>query len=136
MSNVKKTQQWDRGYWESIATTESMQITDSLLQMIIAFAPELEENPTKQYIGLKKNDKAYNFAVIEPKKTCDYVRLKIKRLYDRDFKLTFEEAGFSSIGHNGEGQCKMNVNRGNIRQNRELLTRTLKSAYDKFRDMD
>ena len=119
----------DRQYWESKASKDTVTIADDLLELIHGFAPMFVLNYTKHYIGLAKNGRANNFAVMKPKKKNLNLEIKLKRSDEIDTKL--EEADLDLLTYKLRWSVyHIRLRKNDIEKHSDVLTWLLQSAYD------
>ncbi len=124
----------DRNYWETIkGTTETVAMVDRLLKLIKTFAPEVELNYTKFYIGLMRNGRSNNFAVFRPKKS--FLRVEIRLEKSEEIDRQIEKAGLDFIEYDTRsGMYRISLKEESLGRNQELLLNLFKQAYTRFRN--
>lgn len=122
----------DRNYWETArGTKETVAMVDQVLGLIKIFAPEVELNYTKFYIGLTKNGRPNNFAAFRPKKS--FLRLEIRLEKTEEIDKQIEEAGITFLDYNIRWQMyRLNLKEEDITKHQELISVLLKKAYTNF----
>ncbi len=122
----------DRNYWETaMGTRETVAMVDQVLGLIKIFAPEVELNYTKFYIGLTKNGRSNNFAAFRPKRS--FLRLEIRLEKTEEIDKQIEETGITFLDYNTRWQMyRLNLKEEDIAKNQELISVLLKKAYTNF----
>ena len=91
----------DRAYWEQgkgRGSPVSLQIFDSLMELIRMVEPDLEPNFNKHYIGLQRNQVARNFITSTPRRKHLGVGFRIPRSAALDEQI--EASGLDLFGYN------------------------------------
>lgn len=122
----------DRNYWETAkGTKETVAMVDRILGLIKSFAPEVELNYTKFYIGLTKNGRSNNFAAFRPKRS--FLRLEIRLEKTEEVDKQIEEAGITFLDYDTRWEMyRINLREEDITKNQELISNLLKTAYLSF----
>ena len=99
----------NRAYWEKRSCPEMLKLTDSLLDIVKASEPNTVENYTKHYIGLLRNNTAYNYCYFKPRKSYVYMICKANEVDDEFTKK------LDAVGIDAEYILKWNMLRMKIR---------------------
>ena len=124
----------DRQYWESKASSDSLQIVDRLVDMVQQVVPNASAKFNKHYIGLTvSGGTAQNFVSFVPQKSNVIARFKINQ--DEELTEKLEESGLSILPYfKTSGLYRVKVNQAVLRNEdhsttmRELISRA-KGAY-------
>lgn len=118
----------DRSYWEAErGTKETVALADDMLDLIKTFAPDVELNYNKFYIGLAKDGQSNNFAQFRPKKSSFRVEIKLKSSPEIDQKL--EQAGIDVMDYDKRwGRYRLRLTKNDIKNHSELLLWLLKMS--------
>lgn len=87
----------DRAYWENRATKETVQLADTLLDMIHAFEPKANLKYNKFYIGLTVGNRSNNFVDFIPQKAAIRLELKMPRSDETDQLI--KDSGIDTLGY-------------------------------------
>jgi len=119
----------DRAYWEKRGTRSTLEITDSLLGLVNAFAPQLTLKYNKFYIGLAtKNNQPNNFVIFRPKK--DWVRFEPRLERSDEIQSRLETAGIDVMEYDTRwGRYRIRLGKDDIKKHESLLRDLLKEAY-------
>lgn len=85
----------NRAYWEKRSSPEMLKLTDSLLEIVKATEPNTVENYTKHYIGLFRNNTAYNYCYFKPRKSYVYMICKANEV-DEEFSKKLDAVGLEA----------------------------------------
>jgi hypothetical protein len=118
----------DRNYWENRGTKATVALADDMLELVKTFAPELELNYNKFYIGLAKDGQPNNFVVFRAKKSSFRAEIRLASSPDIDQKL--ETAGIEVMDYDSrERRYRLRLTKNDIKKDGELLLGLLKMAY-------
>jgi len=119
----------DRTYWEKRGTKSTLEITDSLLNLVNEFAPDLTLKYNKFYIGLAmKSGQPNNFVIFRPKKSWVRFEPRIERSEEIQPKL--EEAGIDVMVYDSRwGRYRIRLEKGDVKKHETLLRELMKTAY-------
>jgi len=119
----------DRTYWEKRGTKSTLEITDSLLNLVNEFAPDLTLKYNKFYIGLAmKSGQPNNFVIFRPKKSWVRFEPRIERSEEIQPKL--EEAGIDVMEYDSRwGRYRIRLEKGDVKKHETLLRELMKTAY-------
>lgn len=119
----------DRKYWEEVASVQTVQLADRLVEMVQTFAPGYKLKYNKFYIGLALNGKPNNFAVYLPQKSA--LRLDVRVPKSDEMSEQLERAGIEVLGYDRSyGSYKIRLSGDDIEAHRELLIAIMKEAFD------
>lgn len=117
----------DRNYWETImGTKETVAMADKILGFIKSFAPEVELNYTKFYIGLTKDGRPNNFAAFRPKRSFLRLEIVLEKTAETDKQI--DEAGITFLDYKWD-MYRINLKEEDITKNQDLISNLLKTAY-------
>lgn len=118
----------DRSYWEKRASKQTLAVTDSLFNIVSAFAPDLSLKYNKFYIGLAKDGQPNNFAIFRPKK--DWVWFEPKLDKDEATQAKLEEAGLDVVEYDSRGgRYRIRIGKNDVSKHEPLIRSLLKEAY-------
>lgn len=119
----------DRGYWESKASAETVELADRIQDMIQPFAPGYKLNYTKHYIGLAKNGQANNFIVLKPQKRALRLELKLPKTEETLGRL--EGCGLDTE-YNHKWSCYkiFGLSSADLSTHEDLFTQLMQEAYE------
>lgn len=119
----------DRAYWEKRGTKGTLEITDSLLNLVNEFAPDLTLKYNKFYIGLAtKTGQPNNFVIFRPKK--DWVRLELRIDRSEEVQSKLDEAGIDVMDYDTRwGRYRIRLGKGDVMKHEVLLRELMKMAY-------
>jgi predicted transport protein len=120
----------DRSYWESHkATTDSVKIADLVLQMAKTFAPGLEQNYKKNYIGFKLGNRAFNFAMCIPRPRG--MNLEIALPLSEEVDTALNATDLDVLNYNRHfGLYRIGLKKADLEKHKDLLLSLLRKAYD------
>lgn len=119
----------DRAYWEKRGTKGTLEITDSLLNLVNEFAPDLMLKYNKFYIGLATEiGQPNNFVVFRPKK--DWVRFEPRIDRSEEVQSKLDEAGIDVMDYDARwGRYRIRLGKGDVKKHEALLRELMKMAY-------
>lgn len=121
----------DRAYWEKKASRNSLQIMDSLVELINTVQPGLVPKYNKHYIGLASNGVARNFVAFRPQKANTLTEFKIP--LDEDLTEQLEGAGLSVLSYSTRyRQYRLSVRKTDVDNHREVLLQLVQKAHDSY----
>jgi len=86
----------------------------------------------KFYIGLAKDGRPYNFAVLRPKK--NNMQAEIKLPHSEELDTIIEENQLDDMGYNKRyGNYRIRLTKGEIQEKKEVLKDLLTKAEELFR---
>lgn len=119
----------DRAYWEAKGTKATVSWADTLLSYIKELDSALELNFNKHYIGLSRNNSAFNFITMRPKKKRLTIEIRIPRNSEIDDFI--EEASFDTLEYSPRyQQYRLSLSQDEIHKSKEQLMHLFKTAYD------
>ncbi len=119
----------NRAYWETRATEATVALADQLLEIAQQFEPKLELKYNKFYIGLSRNNQAFNFVTFRPRKIQINLKIKVPETPETDAKI--ENAGIEVLGYNKRwGQYQLRLTKSEISKNTEVLRDLIQMAYE------
>ena len=122
----------DRKYWLNRANTETVGMADDVLKIINEFAPKLQLNYTKHYIGLaKQNGQADNFVSFVPKKQNMHLRIKLKETEETTVKIN--NTDLNDLGYKKRySQYLLSLKKNDLCKNREILKELMKMSFKDY----
>jgi hypothetical protein len=120
----EKDEPADRAYWLSRASTDTLAITDSLLNVI----PDVALKYNKHYIGLAHGGVANNYVVLRPRRRSHVVaEFRIDRSDELDERL--EGAGFDMLTYQTRyGQYRIQISQDDLELRGDLLRELVQMA--------
>lgn len=119
----------DRNYWESKRSNKKMvALADEVFEVLSEIDPSLELKYNKYYIGLASAGIANNFAVCKPKKS--FMRIEIKLPKTEEVMNRLEESDLSLMDYSRWGAYRINLRKGDLSENRELIKELLSAAHE------
>ena len=120
----------DRSYWETKrGTKRTVALADEILELSRAFASSIEFSYNKYYIGFWVNGKACNFAICRPQKSALRMEVRLPKREENDELV--EGSGLNYLDYDKRwGQYKIKLSEEDIAENKEILSKLLKKAYD------
>ncbi len=115
----------DRAYWEKRAT-KTVALADQMLDIMREIDSSLSLKYNKQYIGIEKDGRPYNFVWFKPLKDKITVRIKLPRTDELDEKI--ENAGFTTLKYKGR-RYRLQLKEDDIHSSAEILKELLRLAY-------
>ena len=118
----KTTEKTDREYWERRGTKSTISMVDQVLEIIHTFAPNLELNFTKFYIGLIKDNRVSNFVVFRPKKK--FLRMEFRFNQSEQTVEALENAGVDVMDYDSrDGRYRIRLLKDDVK-NYSILSDT------------
>jgi hypothetical protein len=118
----------DRAYWEVRASKQTLALTDEMLSIVKALAPEMDFKYNKFYIGLAKDGRPNNFVIFRPKK--DWLRLEIRLDRSDEMQGQLEQSGLDVMDYDARwGRYRIRLSKGDITKHKEVLVSLLTKAY-------
>jgi hypothetical protein len=119
----------DRSYWEGIASKPSLATADEVLRLVRTFEPRADLTYRKHYIGFAIEGASYNFAVMRPRKSSFTLKMRLDA--EEQYERALEEAGLEVMDYDKRWRAyRIRLDKADVGQHAELLTRMLKAAYD------
>ena len=122
----------DRSYWINKGSTESLALTDSLLELIRSeAAPSAMLKYNKHYIGLEVNGLVENFMTFRPRK--HHVGVEFKIAQNAELVAELEEAGVPILAYHARwGMFRVQLSEPTLVAHEELLRRMIRMARANF----
>jgi predicted transport protein len=117
----------DRAYWEQRATRDSVSVADGLLKKVQQLDHRLELKYNKFYIGLAKEDQAFNFVWVVPKKKFTSIKVRLDHSPEWDEKL--EQTGITVDYEKRSNNYRLRLSSEQFQANSELLDELIKAAF-------
>jgi hypothetical protein len=119
----------DRSYWEKRTSKTTLEIADSLSELLKPIDPDLTLNYNKHYIGLAKNGRSINIVILRPtKKDSLWFNPRVERTEEMQARL--EEAGLDVTEYNTRwGRYRIRLAKGDVQQHEALLKDLLQQSY-------
>ncbi len=118
----------DRAYWEKRGSKKTVELADDLLDIAKKKDPTLALNYTKFYIGISKNEQAFNFMAIRPRKKTVTLDVKVARDGSTDERI--KQAGFETLPYDERwGAYRLILNEEDLKKNAVFLEELLHLAY-------
>ncbi len=118
----------DRKYWESIASKETVALTDELLAMAVTFAPGYQLKYNKYYIGLNKDGISQNFISLKPRKNT--IILHFKMVKDEEVDALLSGTDMDVLSYDAVwNEYRIRLKKADIKANQELLLKMMKKAF-------
>jgi hypothetical protein len=119
----------DRNYWETFrGTKETVHMADEMLHLLHSFAPELELNYTKFYIGLAKNGQPNNFVLFRARRSSLNVDFKLPSTPELDQELHQAEIDVMDYDRKS-GRYRLRLSKGDVQKHSKLLVRLSRLSY-------
>jgi predicted transport protein len=120
----------DRLYWEEKASRTTLAIVDHLLTIVKQFDPKLELKYNKPYIGLGRDNAAFNFVLFRPKKSTVNLEIKLPKTADVDAKI--EHAGLDALEYNSRwGIYRLRLSASDLKDKSDVLRELMRLAYER-----
>lgn len=121
----------DRNYWEqNRGTKQTVAMADEILELIKTISPDFELKYNKFYIGLAKDGRPNNFAVMKPQKNTMRMEFRIPKSDEIEKKI--ETAGLDMLDYDSRwGMYKIKLSKSDIKENKDFIIELLKAAYEK-----
>lgn len=131
----EKDEPTDRNYWLSMASAETLAITDSLLKVVQDVDPGVALKYNKHYIGLAHEGVANNYVVFRPRKRKHVVvEFRIDRSDELDQRL--EDAGFDMLAYSTRyGQYRVQISQDDLDGRGDFLRELVQAARTTDRAM-
>lgn len=120
----------DRDYWVNRATTATVALADSMLEVLREYDSTLNLKYNKFYIGIEKDGRPFNFVTFRPQKNKMNMGLKIPKTDEIDAKI--DDAGLDTLEYNKKwGNYRLQIRKDDIDSNSDMLMELTKLAYDR-----
>jgi len=119
----------DRTFWETKGSKGTVELADTVLDIIKEFDKDFEIKYNKYYIGLAKNGQAKNFTIFRAKKNNLRMEVRLERSDEITSKL--ESSGLDEMEYDSRsGRYRIRLTKEDIEINRELIKEILMKSYD------
>ena len=119
----------DRGSWERVASPNSLQTMDAVVELIKEVDPAVAPKYNKYYIGLTSSGATRNFVVFRPRKGNVPTEFKIPQ--EDELTERLEESGLATMSYdNRYGAYRVQVRDGDIQNHRELFLDLIRRSRD------
>lgn len=123
----------DRNYWEKRGTSQTVEIADGILSLIVEFAPGYELKYNKFYIGLAKDNQPDNFVIFRPRKTS--LNMEIRLEQSEETEKALENTGLDLMDYDNKwGRYRIRISKHDLDKHKDLILSLLKRAYGKELD--
>jgi predicted transport protein len=120
----------NRAYWEKRATAKTVKTADQILELCQDFAPQVQLNYNKHYIGFLVDGKVCNFALARPKKTVMNLSIRVPQSEQIDQEL--EQQGLELLEYEKRyTSYRIRLTAAEITKHADFLKSLLKQAYDR-----
>lgn len=119
----------DRAYWEK-RSTETLKIADRLLALAKPYAPSIELNYLKGYVGVRVNGNVQNFFNVSRKRTDARFSWRAPQSEETDMEI--ETSGLDFLGYQRWGAYTVRLTSKELDQQQQLIAKWLKTAFDHF----
>lgn len=121
----------DRSYWEKRASSLTVEMADSILELVKELDPTFELKYNKFYIGLARAGEPFNFVIFRPQKQALRMEMKLSR--SDEIESDLESRGLDLMDYDSRnGRYRIRFTKGDIDPNRDYISELLKAAYDEF----
>ena len=121
----------DRSYWEKRGSSLTVEMADSILELVRDLDPSFELKYNKFYIGLARAGEPFNFVIFRPQKQALRMELKLSRSDEIDSGL--ESRGLDLIGYDTRnGLYKIRLTKIDIDPNKDYISELLRASYGEF----
>jgi predicted transport protein len=105
-------------------------MVDNLLATVKQFDPKLELKYNKPYIGLGRDNAAFNFVLFRPKKSTVNLEIKLPKTADVDAKI--EQAGLDALEYNSRwGIYRLRLSASDLKDKSDVLRDLMRLAYER-----
>ncbi|WP_294221886.1 DUF5655 domain-containing protein [uncultured Shimia sp.] len=120
----------DRQYWEKKSAPQIVKLADKVLSELQKLEPSLQLNFNKHYIGLVKNNQAFNFVTFRPKKQRFNLEIKLPR--SDEFDELVDEAGFDTLEYNSKWQVyRLSLQPSDLIEQTDALEILYRAAFER-----
>jgi predicted transport protein len=129
LEEEEEAEETDRAFWETKrGTKETMALTDQILAIIQEFEPKISLKYNKAYIGLARDGRPNNFALMQARKK--YLRLSVKVVQNEELEEALKEGTLDTADyHKRSGRLRLQLRGSDVAENRPLLSKLLELAY-------
>lgn len=122
----------DRSYWEKRGTKATLEMADSLFDMVRQLDSGLSLKYNKFYIGLAKDGQPNNFVIFRPKK--DWIGLEPRLERSDETQKRLEEAGLDVMDYDSKwGRYRIRLTRADLTKHLELVRSLLQKSHEQAR---
>jgi predicted transport protein len=119
----------DRPNWVKRASEETVTLAEDILQIAKTLDPKLALKYNKNYIGLTRDGRAYNFIELVPRKNNIIVNVSLPKTPEYDGKVG--EADFEQLTYSLTwNQYRLRLAKSDVKEKPAALKEILKLAYD------
>ena len=125
----------DRNYWiTKKGSKETVEVVDSLLEIINEFSPGYKLNYTKFYIGLMKDDQINNFIQFIPRRNR-VSEVDIKLPFSEEIQKSIEEKNLIYLDYDSvySKAYRLKLPKNDIEKNKEFIKQLFVKAYENSR---
>lgn len=119
----------DRSDWIKRASEMTVSLADDILQIVKVLEPKLALKYNKNYIGLTREGRPFNFIELVPRKTNIVVNVSLPKTQEYDAAISdtdFEQLAYSLTWN----QYRLRLKKEDVEGKPEALRGILKLAYD------
>ena len=121
----------DRSSWVAKSSVNSLQIMDSLIEMIDEIHPSVSSRFNKHYIGIGYEGQPRNFVVFKPSKFHVLTEFKIPR--DEELTASLSEIGLDTLPYQQRyGQYRVKLRQEDLKEHCETLADLVSRARDAY----
>lgn len=118
----------DKEYWVKRSSTDVIKLTEECLTIIKTIVPDAGLKYNKAYIGLTTNGYTNNFITLGPRKK--YFVFSIKMSANEELKKLIEDAGLDVREYNRWGRYDINIQKSDLKDNKDLIENLVKTAWE------
>lgn len=119
----------DRPYWEKRGTKTTLEMADSLFEMVHGLDPALSLKYNKFYIGLAKDGQPNNFVIFRPKK--DWIGLEPRLERSEETQKRLDEAGLDVMDYDSKwGRYRIRLTKADLTKHSDLVRSLLQKSYE------
>ncbi len=125
----------DRKYWENLSSKSTLELVDSIINLIQDIIPGFQLKYNKYYIGLNKDGISKNFISFTPRRTS--IILNIKYENNQEFDDLLKATDIDILSYDKQwNQYRLRLNENDIKKNKELLIKLIEKAYKRYMNLD
>ncbi|MEJ5352724.1 MAG: hypothetical protein WHS65_14165 [Melioribacteraceae bacterium] len=125
----------DRKYWENLSSKNTLELVDSIINLIQDIIPGFQLKYNKYYIGLNKDGISKNFISFTPRRTS--IILNIKYENNQEFDELLKATDIDILSYDKQwNQYRLRLNENDIKKNKELLIKLIEKAYKRYMNLD
>lgn len=118
----------DRAYWQQKSNQQSMNIVDSVFDLMHQMYPNVALKYNQGYIGTTVSGSVSNFVTIRPRKSIVRLSLHISKAQPEIDAFLKQEPHLGSF-FPSEGRYRLSLSPGDLEQNKEMLRKAISIAY-------